>query len=56
MFESLHFSQTEPGADGDEHSPARGRPAGNGDTRDRYGDVPLGVESAWPMRAPPLTA
>jgi len=31
-------------------------PAGQSrDTQDRYGDVPLGVESAWPTAALPVT-
>jgi hypothetical protein len=31
-------------------------PAGQArDTQDRYGDVPLGVESAWPTAALPVT-
>lgn len=45
MFETLYPEQAEPGANGEADSPAPGQA---GETSDRYGDVPLGVESAWP--------
>lgn len=53
MYESLDSS--EPGANGDEHSSPAGQPSETGDASDRYGDVPLGVESAWPMSVLPVT-
>jgi hypothetical protein len=46
MFEPLYPGQ-EPGANGEADLPAGGA-LGTGDTSNRYGDVPLGVESAWP--------
>jgi hypothetical protein len=54
MYESLHFSES--GANGDAPSPTTDRPAETGEASDRYGDVPLGVESAWPLLTLPLTA
>ena len=51
MFEPLYSGQAEPGANGGTDLPARGQVSGTGETSDRYGDVPLGVESAWPAVA-----
>jgi hypothetical protein len=48
MFESFYSGQTETGANGEANLPAIGKAPGTGETPDRYGDVPLGVESAWP--------
>jgi hypothetical protein len=49
------FWQAEPGANGDAPLPTSGQPGETGEASDRYGDVPLGVESAWPMAALPVT-
>ena len=51
MFESLYPGQAEPGANAEAALPAVGQAPGKGDSSDRYGDVPLGVESAWPVHA-----
>lgn len=48
MFESLYSGQSEPGANGEADLPAIGQALRTGETPDPYGDVPLGVESAWP--------
>jgi len=47
MFEPLYSRQAEPGANA-EPVPAPGQAHGTGETKNRYGDVPLGVEAAWP--------
>jgi len=47
MFESFYSRQAEPGA-GEADKPALGRASGTSETPNRYGDVPLGVEAAWP--------
>jgi hypothetical protein len=51
MFEPLYSGQAEPGANDGTDLPALGQVPGTGQTSDRYGDVPLGVESAWPAGA-----
>ena len=51
MFEPLYAGQAEPGANAEPGSPAVSQAPGKHETSDRYGDVPLGVESAWPMRS-----
>jgi len=35
--------------------PTTSQPGATGEAGDRYGDVPLGVESAWPTRLLPAT-
>jgi len=49
MFEPLYPEQAKLGTNGEADLPAPGQAPGTGETSDRYGDVPLGVESAWPM-------
>ena len=48
MFEPLYSRNAEPGATGEADKAALGRASGAGETPNRYGDVPLGVEAAWP--------
>ena len=50
MFESLYAGQAERGANAEPASRAVGQAPGKREPQDRYGDVPLGVESAWPVR------
>jgi hypothetical protein len=49
------FWQAGPDTSGDAPLPTSGLPDETGEASDRYGDVPLGVESAWPMATLPVT-
>jgi len=51
MFELLYSRQAEPGAGGEALLPVAGPVPGTGEASGRYGDVPLGVEAAWPAGA-----
>ncbi len=56
MFESLYSGQAEPGAKAEADLPVIGPAAAARATMDRYGDVPLGVESAWPAASASVAA
>jgi hypothetical protein len=56
MSESPRSSQAKPGAYDEAPLPATSQPGATGEAWDRYGDVPLGVESAWPTGLLPATA
>jgi hypothetical protein len=51
MFEPLYSRQAEPGANGEAVLPVAGATTGTGEASGGYGDVPLGVEAAWPAGA-----
>jgi len=47
MFEPFYPGQRESSANGAADLPAIGEAPATREASDRYGDVPLGVESAW---------
>jgi hypothetical protein len=56
MFDTHRSGEAGPGERDEVDAPAAGRTPPPRETPDRYGDVPLGVECAWPAEAARITS